>query len=185
MEEENVDLSSQVGSKLREIRKNKKISLEDLSNLSNVSKLTLGKIERGEANPTINILWKICRGLNIPLASLITFEEDVEVFRFSPNHHFAGHNNDWFINPLFKAFGTVEWHRACIEPNSEYSESHLAGSEEIVLVLNGQLELKVGGEKHQLNKWDVIKFKGEDLHTYVNRSEEKVYLMLSLNYSSP
>ncbi|MGG3891587.1 helix-turn-helix domain-containing protein [Metabacillus fastidiosus] len=185
MEEENIDLSSQVGIKLREIRRNKKISLEELANLSEVSKLTLGKIERGEANPTINILWKICRGLNIPLASLLTFEEDIEVYRFASKHHFAGQNNNWFINPLFKAFGTVEWHRACIEPNSEYSETHLAGSEEIVLVLDGELEMIVGGESHQLNKWDVIKFKGEELHTYINRSEEKVYLMLSLTYVSP
>ncbi|PRP56796.1 transcriptional regulator [Bacillus halotolerans] len=185
MKEENIDLSNQVGIKLREIRRSKKISLEELSNLSNVSKLTLGKIERGEANPTINVLWKICRGLNIPLASLLTFEEEIEVHRFVPPHHFAGQNNDWFINPLFKAFGTVEWYRACIDPNSEYSESHLAGSEEIVLVLNGQLEMKVGEEKHQLNKWDVIKFKGEEIHTYINRSDEKVYLMISLTYTSP
>lgn len=185
MEDENIDLSSQVGINLREIRKNKKISLDELAKISDVSKLTLGKIERGEANPTINILWKICRGLNIPLASLLTFEEETEVFRFDANHHFAGQNNDWFIDPLFKAFGTVEWHRACIEPNSEYSEFHLAGSEEIVLVLNGQLELNIGEAKHQLNQWDVIKFKGEERHTYINRSNEKVYLMLSLTYSTP
>ncbi|HAU32993.1 MAG TPA: transcriptional regulator, partial [Lysinibacillus sp.] len=70
MLEENMDLSSQVGMNLREIRKNKRMSLEELASISNVSKLTLGKIERGETNPTVNILWKICRGLHIPLVSL-------------------------------------------------------------------------------------------------------------------
>lgn len=45
--------------------------------------------------------------------------------------------------------------------------------------------MKVGEEKHQLNKWDVIKFKGEEIHTYINRSDEKVYLMISLTYTSP
>ncbi|MBT2605220.1 helix-turn-helix transcriptional regulator [Bacillus sp. ISL-53] len=184
MKEENIDLSSHVGLNLREIRRNKRISLEELASLSNVSKLTLGKIERGETNPTVNILWKICRGLNIPLVSLLTFEEDIKVHRFVSNYHFVGHNDDWFIDPLFKAFGT-EWYRACIEPNSEYSELHLAGSEEIVLVLNGQLEIRVGGKTHQLNKWDAIKFKGEEFHTYINRSNEKVYLMLALAYKTP
>lgn len=184
MKEENHHLSSQVGTNLREIRRNKKISLEELANVSDVSILTLGKIERGEANPTLNILWKICRGLNIPLASLLTFEEDIEVYRFGSNHYLAGQNNNWFTEPLFKSFGTVEWHRACIEPNSEYSEFHLPNSEETVLVLNGQLDLKVGGKNHQLNKWDVIKFKGEELHTYINRSNEKVFLMLSLTYTT-
>ncbi|MFJ7933290.1 helix-turn-helix domain-containing protein [Sporosarcina sp. NPDC096371] len=185
MSEENIDLSSQVGMNLREIRKNKRISIEELASFSDVSKLTLGKIERGEANPTLNILWKIARGLNIPLASLVDFQEESEIYRFESNHHFAGQNNDWFITPLCKTFGSVEWHRACIEPNSAYSEYHLAGSEEIVHVLNGQLEMEVGGKNHQLNKWDVLKFKGDELHTYRNRSDEKVYLMLSLTYMNP
>lgn len=43
-----MDLSSQVGMNLREIRKNKRMSLEELASVSNVSKLTLGKIERGK-----------------------------------------------------------------------------------------------------------------------------------------
>lgn len=48
MQEENIDLSGQVGGNLREIRKSKRMSLEELANVSNVSKLTLGKIERGK-----------------------------------------------------------------------------------------------------------------------------------------
>ncbi|WP_240524254.1 helix-turn-helix domain-containing protein [Priestia megaterium] len=137
-----------------------------MANISDVSKLTLGKIERGEANPTLNVLWKICRGLNIPLTSLVTFEEDTEVYRFLSNYHFWEKNNDWFIDPLFKEFGTVEWYRACIEPNSEYSEFHLTGSEEMVLVLNGHLEIKVGGIKHQLNKWISLNLKVKNsIHT--------------------
>ena len=48
MLEENIDLSGQVGVNLREIRKSKRMSLEDLATISNVSKLTLGKIERGK-----------------------------------------------------------------------------------------------------------------------------------------
>ncbi|PKG22917.1 helix-turn-helix domain-containing protein [Niallia nealsonii] len=184
MKEENLELYSQVGMNLKEIRRNRKISLEELAEKSNVSKLTLGKIERGEANPTLNILWKICRALNIQLASLLTFEEKTEVYRFCSNPHFNGPNNDWFVDPLFKTLGTMEWYRACIEANSEYSEFHLAGSEETVLVLNGQLEMKVGENYHLLHQWDIIKFKGDELHTYINRSDEKVYLMLSLTYQA-
>lgn len=55
MNEENIDLSGQVGVNLREIRKNKRMSLEELANVSNVSKLTLGKIERGkQIQPSIS-----------------------------------------------------------------------------------------------------------------------------------
>lgn len=43
-----MDLSSQVGMNLREIRKNKRMSLEELASISNVSKLTLGKLNEGK-----------------------------------------------------------------------------------------------------------------------------------------
>ncbi|RAS77978.1 helix-turn-helix domain-containing protein [Priestia endophytica] len=185
MKEENIDLSSQVGINLREIRRDKNISLEELANISDVSKLTLGKIERGEANPTLNILWKICRGLNIPLTHLLTFDENIEVYRFKDSHQLIEQNNNWIVNPLFKTHGTTEWYRACIEPNSRYSEFHLTGSEETIIVLNGQLEIQVGEKTHQLTQWDVFKFKGEELHTYINYSPESVYLMLSLTYKNP
>ncbi|MFD1204341.1 MULTISPECIES: helix-turn-helix transcriptional regulator [Sporosarcina] len=47
----------QVGAVLKKLRKEKRLSLEDLSELSGVSKLTLGNIERGETNPTVAMLW--------------------------------------------------------------------------------------------------------------------------------
>lgn len=185
MKEENINLSSQVGINLREIRRDKNISLEELANISDVSKLTLVKIERGEANPTLNILWKICRGLNIPLTYLLTFDENIEVYRFKDGHYLFEQNNNWVVNPLFRAHGTTEWCRVRIAPDSRHSEFHLPGSEEMVMVLNGQLEIQVGEKIHQLNQGDVIKFNSEELHTYINYSHESVYLMISLTYKNP
>jgi len=182
--EQQNDLTGQVGLNLRMIRKRMKVSLDELANASDVSKLTLGKIERGEANPTLNILWKISRALNVPLTSLLTLDEETELFPFGKIRQLAGNNNDWHINPLFKAFGTTEWYRACVEPNSQYSESHLKGSEEMIIVLNGELDMKVDQKSYHLKQWDVIKFRGEEYHSYINQSNEQIFLLVSLTYPS-
>lgn len=184
MKDAEQEVTGQVGSNLRDIRKARKLSLEELATLCDVSKLTLGKIERGEANPTLQILWKIARGLQIPLSSLLSFQDDIALYRFADRHSLAGHNHDWFVEPLYKTNGTMEWYRACIEPHTRHREFHLEGSEETVFVLNGQLELMVGGKTYHLEKWDVIRFQGEEQHTYINSTDEKVYLMLSLAYKN-
>ena len=61
---ENINLN--VGKRLKSIRQNKELSLDEVSNLTNVSKPALAQIERGASSPTINTLWKISKGL-IPI----------------------------------------------------------------------------------------------------------------------
>lgn len=62
------EVIQQVGQLLRQIRNEQKLSLEELAHKTGVSKLTLGKIERGETNPTLAVIWKITKGLSIPLS---------------------------------------------------------------------------------------------------------------------
>lgn len=52
-------LAKQVGSKLRKIRQERGMSIQQLADRTDVSKLTLGKIERGEANPSLTVIWRI------------------------------------------------------------------------------------------------------------------------------
>ncbi len=73
------EVIQQVGQLLRQIRNEQKLSLEELAQKTGVSKLTLGKIERGETNPTLAVIWKITKGLSIPLSRLMVVGEPVAV----------------------------------------------------------------------------------------------------------
>src|SRR5512135_2826784 len=64
------DLAQIVGHNLRRLRTRRGYSLERLAKLSGVSRAMLGQIELGRSAPTINILWKIARALQVPFASL-------------------------------------------------------------------------------------------------------------------
>ena len=52
-----------IGERLREIRVNANLSLDETAKLTGVSKPMLGQIERGQSVPTITTLWKIATGL--------------------------------------------------------------------------------------------------------------------------
>ena len=48
------------------------LSLERLAKASGVSRAMLCQIELGQSAPTINILWKIARALDVPFSALIS-----------------------------------------------------------------------------------------------------------------
>ena len=73
-------MSSMISANLKRIRKEKKLSLDSVAEMTGVSKSMLGQIERGESSPTVATLWKIATGLHISFTSLLeTEEEDIQM----------------------------------------------------------------------------------------------------------
>ncbi len=60
----------EIGMRIRYLRKSNRLSIEKLSLVSGVNKNYLGDLERGTRNPTLLVLEKIARGLNITLEEL-------------------------------------------------------------------------------------------------------------------
>lgn len=65
------ELVLSIGSKIRETRKNKSISQEQLALLTAIDRSYLGRIERGEVNITVEKLYQISQTLNVDLKILI------------------------------------------------------------------------------------------------------------------
>src|ERR1700679_1417341 len=65
------DLAVRVAEHLREQRKRRDMSLDQLAQLTGVSRAALSQIETRKTNPTIGVLWKIASGLGIPFSDLI------------------------------------------------------------------------------------------------------------------
>ena len=54
-----------LGVRIRQLREEKNISQQVLADICNVPKSTIGRLERGEVNPTVKTLLKISIALNI------------------------------------------------------------------------------------------------------------------------
>jgi transcriptional regulator with XRE-family HTH domain len=60
-----------VGLNLRKLRKGKGLTIFQLAELSNLEKITISRIERFQANPTISSLQQIAQGLGISAYELL------------------------------------------------------------------------------------------------------------------
>ena len=65
-----MNVNKQLGMRVRYLREQKKMTLEDLSFEANVNKNYLSDLERGNRNPTVKILEKIAVALGITLEEL-------------------------------------------------------------------------------------------------------------------
>ena len=66
-----MDINQIIAENLRRLRTERNLSLGQLSTLSEVSKVMLSQIEKGETNPTINTVWKIANGLKVTYTMLL------------------------------------------------------------------------------------------------------------------
>ncbi len=62
-----------IGLRIKEIRKNKGLSQEELSELAETSSNYLSRMERGTENPTLEMLIKISRALKVDMRELFDF----------------------------------------------------------------------------------------------------------------
>lgn len=63
--------SRSLGPHIRAIRQQKRMSLERLAELAELSITYCGEVERGKKEPSLRTLLKIARGLNVPIRTLI------------------------------------------------------------------------------------------------------------------
>ncbi len=67
----NKPLVKAVGKRIRELREAKRYSQEDLANEADIPLSQVGRIERGEINPTISSLFAISEALQTELKNLV------------------------------------------------------------------------------------------------------------------
>ena len=65
-----MNVIKQLGMRIRFLRKERKMSIEDLALEAEVNRNYLSDLERGKRNPSVIILNRICIALNIDLATL-------------------------------------------------------------------------------------------------------------------
>nr|WP_257350936.1 XRE family transcriptional regulator [Pseudalkalibacillus decolorationis] len=180
-------LAKHVGSTVRKIRQERGISIQDLAEMTEVSKLTLGNIERGEANPSLTVIWKIANGLSIPISALLNENQEVEISRKNKGNKVLSANEACTLEPMFEVsnYGSSEIHRAFLKPNSEYCPgSHQSGVIEYVTVMAGELKVKIEDDYYHLNEYDSIKFNGDKEHAYINPTASTTVLHFVMTYTN-
>jgi transcriptional regulator with XRE-family HTH domain len=174
---------SQVGAQVREIRRQRGMSLTELSRRVGVSKSLISQIEHGTSNASIPVLRAIARALDVPLFTLFVEDDphDALVRRHERRKlHIPG-------SEVVRELLVPDLHRRIILISAEFApgavsslepESH--NGEECVLVLRGSIEVEVNGRRVQLETGDSFSFDSTLPHMFRNLSDDPAEIVAAI-----
>ena len=161
-----------IGMNLKRLRSERQMSLSQLAAQCGVSKVVLSQIERGEANPTINTIWKIATGLRVYYTELLDHPGEGSVLVKKRDAIVQSeYQGDYKSYSYYSAAQDRKLDLFVIElePQTQHtSVGHLAGSKEYVIVNRGEMKVLVEEEEFCLEEGDSLCFEGEKEHTYIN-----------------
>jgi len=182
------DVAHILGRNLRRLRTRRGHSLERLAKLSGVSRAMLGQIELGRSVPTISLLWKVARALDVPFAALTDAggRGGSVVVRREKSKTLTSRDGTFTSRALFPFVGErrVEFYELTLRPEaSEMAEGHAPGTTENLVVAQGMVEVTVAGESHRLGPGDAILFEADAPHGYRNLVAGDALMYLVMTYA--
>ena len=186
--DEATDLAPVVGGNLRRLRTKRGLSLERLSQLSGVSRAMLGQIELGQSAPTINVLWKIARALEVTFSALISSRtvSGALVLRADQAKLLSSKDRSFTSRALFPFDEPrrVEFYELRLATGGvETADAHAPGTSENLVVTAGVVEIDVAGESHRLSAGDSILFEADAPHAYRNAGKGEAVMYLVMTYA--
>ena len=167
---------SRIGPKLHALRRSKRLSLQALAGVSDVSAAAIHKIERNGMVPTITTLLKLGDALGVPVSYFVDEEDETpEPVHCTPAaarpHVFTPHRGLVLegISGSYRQFQTAAA-VARVEPAANSGEKLLEHpGEELLHALEGELEFVVGEQVHVLGAGDSLHFSGSVPHRWCNQ----------------
>lgn len=182
-----MDLQKVVANNVRQIRENKKLTLDQAARRTGVSRSMLAQIEKGDVNPTISVLWKIANGYKVSFTSLVDqSQENALLIRADEVTPLIEGNEKYLNYPAFpfQENRLFETYRIIIEREGALSaQPHMPGTEEYITVFSGSVEICVGQTSYQLAVGDSLRFKADVEHAYKNVGDETVQLSMLIYYA--
>lgn len=182
------ELAASIGRNLRRLRTRHGYSLERLATASGVSRAMLGQIELGKSVPTISLLWKVARALDVPFSALNidTPPSSTVVLRGDKAKVLRSADGSFSSRALFPYDGerSVEFYEMELGPHAEeHADAHAPGTLENLIVTEGEIEIVAGGESNTLKEKDALIFQADVPHTYRNTGSKKAVFYLVMSYT--
>ncbi|MET3290371.1 helix-turn-helix domain-containing protein [Brevibacillus fluminis] len=159
------------GAEVRQLRQQKRLTLQNLADKTSLSVSLLSQIERGLVDPTISTFWKICSALDVPINHFFQLppEQDpvirkdqrkiIELAETNVKYH--------VLTPIQQ--GKIEFLLVEIEPGEIVQPELVAHSgEECGFVLQGELKVMLDDREYHLHEGDSIGFPSTHPHRYLN-----------------
>lgn len=179
-----------IGHRVRQHRSARGWTLDELADRSGVSRRMVITIEHGEGNPSIATLLRISDALGVGLPALVDVERPraltVTAAGQAPVLWRGPRGGQAMLVAGTEPPDVVELWDWTLHPGEEHSgDAHSAGTRELLLVLEGHLDLRVGDRTQRLEAGDSAAFAGDVAHGYATPADAAMPARFALTVFQP
>lgn len=167
------ELSSRLGRNIRQLRQARGLTQQQMAKLSGLPRATWANLESGLGNPTLAVLHAVA------MAFQVSLEEIVAEPRASAKHYLRGslptrvRGGVEVSSLLPDKIPGMQIERLELPPGTRMvGVPHTAGTREYLACESGELQLVASGESFEMSAGDVVVFRGDQRHSYVNRGRK-------------
>ncbi len=174
-----------IGLRIRESRRQRGLSLEEVAQRAGVTKSLLSKIENFRAVPSLPVLVRVASGLNVDMAELVKGigGEKQEPYTLIKSSQRQQVDRDGAIGFLYEVITsrqmgdyTFDSVILTLEPNSKRKSVTTEGYE-FVYILEGSVKFAVGPDELYLEQGDALFFNGRIPHLPRNTDNQKAKIL--------
>ncbi len=175
-------MEDRIPERLKELRKQKKLTLEQLAQRAGCTKSYISQLEKGTSAPSLSMLSRLADALEIRVVQL--FGEDPGEaqgnWHLKKDDRRTIHYPDGKVTSVLLTRGVFQKKMqpllSIIEPGGMRNDSeniaHAKGSEEFVWVLKGEIDFEIGRKNICLHEGDTLYFNGDISHRWMNNGNK-------------
>ena len=170
--EDKRDLERALGHQIRELRRERDLSVADLGSAAGISPGMISKIENGQSSPSLGSISAIAAALSVPITTLFSAFEETRSCSFVKKSQGvvierrgtkAGHVYE-LLGAGLRGEVVVEPYLITLEDNAEAYTNFRHSGVEFIYMLTGEVVYRHGNHNYHLQPGDSLLFDSNALH---------------------
>jgi len=176
---------SEISNRIKQYRLQNNLTIQELADLSHISKGMISQIENGRSIPSLPVLINIVDSLGIPLSVFfndIQHKEDLvivgrnDTYESFEKEGTAGFSYLRFLTKTLKA-STIDIVLLTIEPEN-YRDKVTTEAFEYKYIISGTCDYHIGDHIYTLEAGDSLFFDGRIKHVPINKAKEPCKMLI-------
>ena len=158
---------------LRDLRKQRSLTIDEVSRRSGVSTAVISKLERNKSSAELETLFRLCRVFGLNTADLLSLAESRTAQRKSAQNYVSG---DFKFQKI--DYANVECFHGFAPKGAQVSRPEVHHNDyEICWVLKGNIRISLPQETHELKGGESLQFDAILEHSYEALEDSEIMIM--------
>ena len=171
----------QIGTKLRNLRRQKNLTQEELAERTDLSKGYISQIESQHASPSMETFLNILEVLGTSPSDFFKEKSKEKVLYTKDDRTiYDEYDRGYILNWLVTNSNEFEMEPLIlsIKPGASYKHFEPSESDTFIYCLEGCVTLTLGKERYQAKEEDVLYFRDNEIHQLHNETENEVKILI-------